>query len=85
MIANKLCRSEWANAARQILQQYNAAGFNHCASLTFHGPHYVAYDRGEFILQSFGAFAGHRYSFECRPEVVSGQDEPLWIFQVMCW
>jgi hypothetical protein len=43
------------------------------------------FKRGEFILQPFGAFAGHRYSFECRPEVVSGQDEPLWIFQVMCW
>jgi hypothetical protein len=43
----------------------------------------VAYDRGEFILRPFGSFAKHRYSFECRPEVVSWQDEPLWIFQVM--
>ena len=85
MIANKPRRSEWANVARQILRQYNAAGFNHCASLTFHGPHYVTYDRGEFILQPFGAFAVHRHSFECRLEVVPGQDDPLWIFRVMCW
>ena len=83
MIANKLCRSEWANAARQILRQYNEAGFTHCASLAFHGPHYVTYDRGEFILRPFGRIAKYRYSFECRPEVVSWQDEPLWIFQVM--
>ena len=83
MIANKPRRSEWANAARQILRQYNDCLA--CMDYRFSGPHYVAYDRGEFILQSFGAFAGHRYSFECRLEVVPGQDEPLWIFQVMCW
>ena len=82
MIANKPRRSEWANAARQILRQYNEGVYH---EWKFLGPHYVAYDRGEFILQPFGAFAGHRYSFECRPEVVPWQDEPLWIFEVMCW
>ena len=82
MIADKPRRSEWANTARQILRQYNDSGFNHCASLTFHGPYYVVYYRGEFILRPFGSFAKYRYSFECRPEVVPWQDEPLWIFQV---
>ena len=82
MIADKPRRSEWASAARQILRQYNDVGFNHCASLTFHGPHYVTYDRGEFILWPYGSWARYRHSFECRPEVVSWQDEPLWIFQV---
>ena len=82
MIANKLCRSEWANAARQILQQYNAAGFNHCASLTFHGPHYVTYDCGEFRLRPYGGWARYRHEFECCPEIVPWQDELLWVFQV---
>lgn len=79
MIADKPRRSEWASAARQILRQYNEGAYR---EEKFLGPHYVAYDRGEFILQPFGAFAKHRYSFECRPEVVSWQDEPLWTFQV---
>ena len=51
MIANKPRRSEWANAARQILRQYNEGVYH---EWKFLGPHYVAYDRGEFILQPFG-------------------------------
>ena len=82
MIANKLRRSEWANAARQVLRQYNEAGFNHCASLTFHGPHYVTCERGEFRLRPYGSWARYRHSFECRPEIMLGQDEPLWCFVV---
>ena len=81
MIVNKPRRSEWASIACQILRQYNDCLA--CTDYRFWGPHYVTYDRGEFILRPFGRIAKYRYSFECRPEVVSWQDEPLWIFQVM--
>lgn len=68
---------------RQILRQYNEAGFNHCASLTFHGPHYVTYDRGEFRLRPYGSWARYRHSFECRPETVPWQEDLLWTFMVL--
>ena len=74
----------WADLARQILHQYNAAGFNRCASLTFHGPHYVTYDRGEFRLRPYGGWARYRHEFECRPQFLPGEIEPLWTFMVQC-
>ena len=77
-------RSLLGEYGRQILHQYNAAGFNHCVSLTFHGPHYVTYDRGEFYLRPYGLAARWRYSFHCRPETVPWQEDLLWTFEVMC-
>jgi len=76
-------QSQWAEHARSILRQYNEAGFNHCASITFHGPHYVTYERGEFRLQPYGSWARYRHSFEVRPEFLPGQEEPLWTFMVV--
>jgi hypothetical protein len=73
----------WADLARLILRQYAAAGFNHCASLPYHGPHYVTYERGVFRLRPFGSWARFRHSFECGEEWIEGQEEPLWTFTVM--
>jgi hypothetical protein len=41
------------------------------------------YERGEFRLRPYGSWVRHRYSFECRPEFLSGQEEPLWTFVVV--
>ena len=75
-----LSRAPWSTHARQILSQYNQT----LQRDGFRGPHFVTYEQGEFLLRSFGAYSDDRYSFECRPEIVSWQDEPLWIFVVMC-
>lgn len=76
--------TQWGEHAREILHQYDEAGYNCCASIPFHGPHYVTYERGDFKLFPFGPWAEYRHSFECRPEFLPGQAEPLWIFVVMC-
>jgi hypothetical protein len=75
--------TQWGEWARSILHQYDLAGFNRCASLPFHGPHYVTYERGEFLLRPFGAWAEYRHSFQCRPEFLPGEAEPLWTFMVL--
>lgn len=76
-------RSLLGEYGRQILRQYDEAGFNRCASITFHGPHYVTYDRGEFRLRPYGPWARYRRSFEVRPEFIPGEVEPLWTFMVI--
>ena len=72
----------WADLARQILRQYNEClpGPHY----EFRGPHYVTYNQGKFILRPYGWRPDHRYSFECRWDIVPWQEEPLWIFMVMC-
>ena len=73
--------TQWGEWARSILAQYNE-----CLDLRwyrFHGPHYVTYDRGEFVLRPYGPGARYRYSFECRPEDVSWQEDLLWTFVVL--
>lgn len=74
-------KTEWGEHAREILRQYNDTGLNRCASLPFHGPHYVVHIRGDFFLRPFGPWADYRHSFECRPEFIP---EPLWTFAVLC-
>jgi hypothetical protein len=73
--------TQWGEHARSILRQYNDAYYR---PFRFHGPHFVTYERGEFKLIPFGAYADDRYSFECRPEFLPGMEEPLWTFVVMC-
>ena len=75
--------SEMSDAARQILHQYNECGYNKGYS-HFQGPHYVTWERGEFYMRPFGGWARHRYSFHCHSEFVAWQEDPLWIFEVMC-
>jgi hypothetical protein len=76
--------SYYGDQARQILRQYAEAGFNSCASLTYRGPHYVIWERGEFYLRPFGPWARYKHSFRCIPEFFPGEAEPLWCFSVMC-
>jgi hypothetical protein len=73
-----------ADLARSILRQYNECADS--SNYHFQGPHYVVYSRGEFVLHPFGVWMEdyYRYSFECRPEIVPWQEEPLWTFVVMC-
>jgi hypothetical protein len=73
-----------AEHAREILRQYNEAGYNSCASLTFHGPHYVTFHQGTFMLRPFGAWAKYRHSFRVTPDYDFGRlEESIWIFNVL--
>jgi len=89
-VKDRILWTQWGEHARSILRQYNEAGYNSCASLTFRGPHYVTYQRGEFRLLPCGPWARYRHSFECRPEFIPGcgfgsrsEAEPLWTFVVL--
>jgi hypothetical protein len=75
-------RTEWGEHARGILRQYNEC--NGYLGPNFWGPHYVVYERGDFFLHPYGDHPNYRYSFECRPEFIPGQAEPLWTFVVLC-
>jgi hypothetical protein len=83
-VRQRIFWTQWGEWAREILRQYDEAGYNHCASLPFHGPHYVTYEHGQFYLRPYGAWAEYRYWFECRPEFLPGREEALWTFVVMC-
>ena len=82
-LRRRVFQSELGKAAHEILRQYNEAGYNSCASLTFRGPHYVTYQWGEFRLLPCGPWAKYRHSFECRPEFIPGEAEPIWTFVVL--
>lgn len=82
-VKDRILWTQWGEHARSILRQYNEAGYNSCASLTFRGPHYVTYQRGEFRLLPCGPWARYRHSFECRPEFIPGEPEPFWTFVVL--
>ena len=81
MPKDRILWTQWGEHAREILRQYNQLAYH---SYRFHGPHYVTYQRGDFRLHPFGAYADDRYSFEVRPEFIPGEPEPLWTFVVMC-
>jgi hypothetical protein len=70
-----------ANAARAILRQYNEADYRESA---FHGPHFVTYFQGTFLMRPCGAYSHHRYSFLVTPDYDFGRlEEPFWIFNVL--
>lgn len=69
-----------ADQARSILRQYHE--FSAPESGWDGSAYYVTYERGEFFMRPFGSGARYRYSFECRPEFVPNESEPLWIFSV---
>ena len=72
---------EIADAARAILAQYNAAEYG---SYRFRGPHYVTWERGEFMMRPYGVYPNSRYSFLVRPGYQFGVlDTPFWIFNVL--
>jgi hypothetical protein len=79
-VKNRILWTQWGEHAREILHQYNEA---RCDSYRFHGPHYVTYERGVFMLRPYGPWKRHRYSFECRPDFIPGHPEPLWTFVVL--
>jgi hypothetical protein len=83
VVKPRILWTQWGEHAREILHQYNEAGYNSCASLTFRGPHYVTQTKGEFFLRPFGAWTKYRHSFECRPEFIPGEPEPIWTFIVL--
>lgn len=69
-----------ADQARAILRQYNEADYRES---NFHGPHYVTYDQGTFLMRPCGAGARYRHSFFVTPDYEFGQlEKPFWIFQV---
>jgi hypothetical protein len=73
---------EVSDACREILRQYREAGFDHCASLPYRGPHYVTYERGEFYLRPFGDWAEFRHSFDVRLDYTAPDQESMWVFSV---
>jgi hypothetical protein len=80
-------RSLLGEYGRQILRQYNEAGFNHCASLTFHGPHYVTYESrrvpAAILTATMGALTCATRS-RCRPEFRAwARLSLLWTFMVI--
>ena len=72
--------TQWGEHARSILRQYHETAAPE--SGWYGGAYYVTYQQGEFRLCPFGSGVRWRYSFECRPEFIPGQEEPLWTFMV---
>ena len=79
-VKDRVLWTQWGEYARSILHQFNA--YLATSDYRMWGPHFVTYERGEFRMYPYGTYAEHRYSFECRPEFLPGQEEPLWIFMV---
>lgn len=76
--------SQQGEYARSILGQYNAHhAHSPKLSYRFQGPHFVTWERGEFFLKPFGAYARHRYSFHVTPYFHPGESEPWWTFSVL--
>lgn len=65
--------------AREILKQWH--GCDDSMDYSCRGAYYVQFDRGNFTMHPFGAWAAHRYHYEVRRE--SYVLQAPWIFVVM--